>query len=114
MKFFLATEYDFKTKTWTSGGRIIPNHAWAKSLKHELPFPVLNDQMMFLHNKNFWVTSSRREIGPYNWDKTLSKMKKEEFSKLAILWAFSIYFWHLGGTRSKFSYVQVLTGGSLL
>ena len=84
MKFFLSAEYDFKTKTWMSGGRIIPNHAWAKSLKHELPFPVLNDQMMFLHNKNFWVTSARREIGPYNWDKTMSKMKKEEFSKQAI------------------------------
>ena len=49
MRFFLTTEYDFKTKTWMSGGRIIPNHAWAKSLKHELPFPVLNDQITFLH-----------------------------------------------------------------
>ena len=75
MRFFLTTEYDFKTKTWMSGGRIIRNHAWAKPLKHELPFPILNDQMMFLHNKN------------YNWDETLNKMKKEEFSKLAILGA---------------------------
>ena len=81
-----------------SGGRIIPNHAWAKSLKHELPFPVLKDQMMFLHNKKFWITASRREIGPYNWDKTMSKMKKEEFSTRAILWASKRYFvatgWH--------------------
>ena len=67
-----------------SGGRIIRNHAWAKPLKHELPFPILNDQMMFLHNKN------------YNWDETLSKMKKEEFSKLAILGALKRQFWPLG------------------
>ena len=93
MKFFLSAEYDFKTKTWMSGGRIIPNHAWAKSLKHELPFPVLNDQMMFLHNKNFWDKNNR--------DKTMTKMKKEEFSTLAILGALKRYFWQLGGTRLK-------------
>lgn len=60
-----------------SGGRIIPIYAWAESKKHELPFPVLNDRMMFVHNKEFFVTSYRRDIGPYNWEKELEKLKKE-------------------------------------
>ena len=77
MRFFLATEYDFNTKTWISGGRIIPKHAWAESTKYEIQFPVLNDQMMFLHNKNFWTETLRRNSGPYNWENELHKLKKE-------------------------------------
>ena len=77
MRFFLTTEYDFHTKTWMSAGRIIPKHAWAKSPKYELQFPVLNDQMMFLHNRNFWLQSQRRNVGPYNWENESKKLKKK-------------------------------------
>ena len=35
MRFFLSTEYNFKTKKWISGGKIIPDHAWAKSKQHD-------------------------------------------------------------------------------
>ena len=61
MRFFLSTEYDFKTKKWNSGGKIIPNHAWAKLKQHELSFPVLNDQIMFLHNKYYWNNRGKWE-----------------------------------------------------
>ena len=61
MRFFLSAEYDFKTKKWISGGKIIPNHAWAKSKQHEISFPVLKDQIMFLHNKYYWNNRGKRE-----------------------------------------------------
>ena len=77
MRFFLTTEYDFNTKTWMSAGRIIPKHAWVESPKYELQFPVLNDQIMFLHNQNFWLKSQRRNVGPYNWQNESNKLKKK-------------------------------------
>ena len=80
LRFFLSTEYDFETKTWSSGGRVIPIYAWAESAKHELSFPVLNDRMMFLHNKDFFNTffiQNSGQCGPYNWKNELNKLKKE-------------------------------------
>ena len=74
MRFFLSTEYDFKTKKWISGGKIIPNHAWAKSNQHELPFPVLEDQILFLHNKYYW----------HNWEKRETKSFKKDLFKVVI------------------------------
>ena len=72
MRFFLSAEYDFKTKKWISGGKIIPNHAWAKSKQHEISFPVLNDQIMFLHNKYYW---NNRE----KWGKFCNTLEKDLF-----------------------------------
>ena len=74
MRFFLSTEYDFKTKKWISGGKIIPNYAWAKSNQHELPFPVLEDQILFLHNKYYW----------HNWEKRETKSFKKDLFKVVI------------------------------
>ena len=74
MRFFLSTEYDFKTKKWTSGGKIIPTHAWAKSNQHELPFPVLEDQIMFLHNKYYW----------HNWEKWESNTLKKDLIRIVV------------------------------
>ena len=74
MRFFLSTEYDFKTKKWISGGKIIPDHAWAKSKQHELRFPVLEDQILFLQNKFYW----------HNWEKRESKSFKKDLFRVVI------------------------------
>ena len=99
-RFFLSTEFDFKTKKWISGGKIIPSHAWAKSKQHELPFPVLNDQIMFLHNKYYW----------HNREKWESNTLKKDLFRIVI---FSSNEYHLK-ERPGFYICENGTGPELL